>query len=317
MKRRGLLLAPLLLPGFARAQSWPDKPLRVIVPYAPGGSSDVLARLLQPGLQQLLGQPIVIDNRPGAGSMLGTEAAARSAPDGFSFLLADMPHTIVPAVQQRLPYDPVADFAPVTVLGVAAFLLFAHPSVPAADAVQLAALARAQPDRLAFSSGGNGSASHLMGELFQREAGVRLTHVPYRGAGPAMQDLAAGQVQLSFTTLATAAPLLQSGQVKALGAMSAARLPTLPGVATMQEQGLPLVVEHWWGLLAPARTPEAVVQRFAAVLAELLRQPDLAPRLAQLGVTPQAEGPAAFATRITTDLARWQRVVRDAGITLQ
>ncbi|HYF09427.1 MAG TPA: tripartite tricarboxylate transporter substrate binding protein [Acetobacteraceae bacterium] len=315
--RRALLAASLLpLPAVAQ-EAWPSRPIRIIVPYPPGGGSDVTARLVSPGMQAALGQPVVIDNRPGATGVIGTEAAARSAPDGYTLLLADMPHTITPALNRNLPYDLVADFAPVSVLGVAPMALFAHPSVPAANAAEFATLARARPEGFSYASAGIGGNTHLMAELFQRLMGLRVVHVPYRGSGPAIQDLAAGQVQVMFTTMLTAAPLLQNNAVKALGVASAARLPDLLGTPTFREQGIDLVAEHWWGLLAPARTPEPIVARLAAAVAATMAQPELRPRIAQIGLLPRAEGPAAFAAQIRADLARWDELVRAANIRLE
>jgi tripartite-type tricarboxylate transporter receptor subunit TctC len=321
--RRALLAAGLAgVPlGAARAQGVPgpeQRPLRIVVPFAPGGSSDVLARLLQPGMGTALGgQPVIVENRPGAGSLLGAEAVARSPADGGTVLLADLPFAVVPAVQERLPYDPVADFAPVTLLAVAPLMLFAHPAVPARDAAEFAALARARPDGFSYGSGGIGAASHLMGELFQRATGARLVHVPYRGGGPAVLDTAAGQVQAVFVSLASAAPQVQSGQVRPLGVAGTARLPALPDVPTFREQGIDLVVEHWWGLLAPARTPPAAVARLADAAAAAVRAPDLAPRLEALALLPRAEGPEPFGRLVRSDLERWGAVVRAAGIRAQ
>jgi tripartite-type tricarboxylate transporter receptor subunit TctC len=314
--RRSLLAAAAAAPAAARAQP-AERPLRIVVPFAPGGSSDVLARLLQMGMQSVLGQVVVVDNRPGAGSLLGSEAVARSAPDGTTVLLADLPFVIVPAVQDRVPYDPVADFAPVTLLAVAPLMLFVHPAVPARNAAEFAALARAQPERFSYGSGGIGAASHLMGELFQRATGTRLAHIPYRGGGPAVLDTAAGQVQAVFVSLASAAPQVQSGQVRVLGVAAEARLPGLPEVPTFREQGIDLVVEHWWGLLAPARTPEAAIARLSNAAATVMRSPELAPRLEALALLPRTEGPAPFGALLRADLERWGGVVRAAGIRVQ
>ena len=313
MRRRALLAAPLAAPALARAEG--GGVLRVIVPYAPGGSSDTLARLLAPGLWAALSQTVVVENRAGAGSMLGTEAAAHATPDGNTVILSDMPHTIVPAMQPNIPYDPVAGFAPVSLLGVAPFAMFANAKFAARDAADFAAQARARPEALAVSSGGSGSASHLVAELWQKAAGCRLTHVPYRGAGPAMQDLAAGQVQCSFSTLATASAQVQSGLIRTLGVFAPAEVPELPGVATMRAQGIDLVVEHWWAVLAPARAPQPALARLAAALAKVVASPEVAPRLAMLGVTPKQESPEATRQRIVADVARWKAVVSAAGIT--
>jgi tripartite-type tricarboxylate transporter receptor subunit TctC len=316
MRRRALAAAALLplgAPALVRAEG--GGVLRVIVPYAPGGSSDTLARLLAPNLGTALGQTVVVENRAGAGSMLGTEAAARATADGNTVILSDMPHTIVPAMQPNMPYDPVTDFTPVALLGVAPFAMFANARFAAKDAADFAAQARARPEALAVSSGGSGSASHLVAELFQHAARCKLTHVPYRGAGPAMQDLAAGQVQCSFSTLATASAQMQSGLIRAVGVFAEAEVPELPGVATMRAQGIDLVVEHWWAVLAPARAPAAALQRLAAALARVVASAEVAPRLAMLGVTPKPESPAATRQRIVADVARWKAVVTAAGIT--
>jgi tripartite-type tricarboxylate transporter receptor subunit TctC len=242
---------------------------------------------------------------------------ARSPADGTTILLADLPFAVVPAVQERLPYDPVADFAPVTQLAAAPLMLFAHPGVAAQDAAEFAALARARPDGLSYGSGGIGAASHLMGELFQRATGTKLVHVPYRGGGPAVLDTASGQVQSVFVTLASAAPQVQSGLVRPLGVAATARLPNLPAVKTFTEQGIDLVVEHWWGLLAPARTPPAVVARLAEAAQAAMRAADLAPRLEALALLTRAEGPAPFGALVRGDIERWGAVVRAAGIRAQ
>ena len=314
MRRRALLATAAALPGAAVAQ---DRPLRIVVPFAPGGSSDVLARLLQPGLQAALGQTVVVDNRPGAGSLLGAEAVARSPADGTTVLLADLPFAIVPAVQERMPYDPVADFTPVTLLAVAPLILFVHADVPARDAAEFAGLARARPDRFSYGSGGIGAASHLMGELFQRGTGAGLVHAPYRGAGPAVLDTASGQVQAVFVTLASAAPQVQSGQLRALGIAGPARLPALPGVPTFAEQGIDLLAEHWWGILAPARTQPAATARLAGAFSAAMQAPGLASRLEALALLPRGGGPAPFAALLRQDLDRWGAAVRAAGVKAQ
>lgn len=314
MRRRALLAAAAALPGAAVAQ---DRPLRVVVPFAPGGSSDVLARLLQPGLQSALGQTVVVDNRPGAGSLLGAEAVARSPADGTTVLLADLPFAIVPAVQERMPYDPVADFAPVTQLASAPLILFVNAAVPARDAAEFAGLARARPDRFSYGSGGIGAASHLLGELFQRATGAGLVHVPYRGGGPAVLDAASGQVQAGFVTLASAVPQVQSGQLRALGVGGPARLAALPEVPTFAEQGIDLPAEHWWGILAPARTPPAAIARLAGAFTGAMQAPGLASRLEALALLPRTTGPGPFATLLHQELDRWGTAVRAAGVKAQ
>ncbi|MBR0680149.1 tripartite tricarboxylate transporter substrate binding protein [Roseomonas eburnea] len=301
----------------AQAQDWPTRPLRLVVPFAPGGSSDVLARLIQPGLGAALGQPVVVENRSGAGSMLGTEYVARSPADGYTLLLADLPYTIVPALQSRMPYDVEKDLVPVAMVGAAPLLVFAHPSLPARDAAEFAALAKARPGHYTFGSGGVGAASHLMGELFQSATGTQITHVPYRGGGPAIQDLAAGNLHTVFVTIASAAPQLTSGQIRALGVMANERLRSHPDIPTFREQGIDLVAEHWWGLLAPRGTPEPVIRRIAEAMPGILAAPELGPRLEALAVIPRSDGPGPFGQRIAEDLVRWREVVRARGIAVQ
>ena len=315
--KRLLLLTLLLLPA-ALAGAFPDRPVRLVVPYAPGGSSDVLARLMSERMRDALGQPVVIENRPGAGSMLGTDAVAKAAADGHTILLADMPHTIVPAVHgKKTPYHPVEDFAPISLIGVAPLMLFVHPGFAAQDLAELIASAKRTPDRIAIASGGNGSATHLMAALLQAQAGIRLTHVPYKGAGPALNDVVAGQVPTLFTTLATAAPHLKAGRLRALAVSSPVRLADHPSVPTFAESALPqLVVQHWWGVLAPTGVPAAAIERLAQAVAGTIQAADVREKFAAVGVAPPAAtGPAALGALIVQDLKRWTTIVHDARIT--
>lgn len=301
----------------ASAQTFPDRPISMIVPYAAGGSSDVLARLLGERLAKALGQPIVVDDRAGAGSRIGSELVAHGSPDGYTLLLADMPLTIIPAIQKGVRYGPVRDFTPIGLIGTASMVLFVNPATPAATLADFVALARKEPGKITIASGGIGSTTHLTAELFQAKAGVKLLHVPYRGAGPALTDLMAGQVQSGFTTLATAAPALAAGSVRALASASEKRIDALPAVPTFREAGIDLVVEHWWGVLAPAGLPPAIAARLQAALRDTLAAPDIATRLAPLGVTPAHRSPDEFRTLIANDTARWADIVRAAGITPQ
>jgi tripartite-type tricarboxylate transporter receptor subunit TctC len=296
------------------AQTFPDRPISMIVPYAAGGSSDVLARLLGERLTQALGQSIVVDDRSGAGSRIGSELVAHAAPDGYTLLLADMPLAIIPAIQKGVRYDPVRDFTPIGLIGTASMVLFVNPATPATTVADFVALARQEPGKINIASGGIGSTTHLTAELFQAKAGVKLLHVPYRGAGPALTDLMAGQVQSGFTTLATAAPALAAGSVRTLASASEKRIDALPAVPTFREAGIDLVVEHWWGVLAPARLPPAIAARLQAALRNTLTAPDIATRLAPLGVTPAHRSPDEFRTLIANDTARWADIVRAAGI---
>jgi len=319
LTRRALLGAAgtaLAAPALAQ-QAWPNRPIRLIVPFAPGGSSDVLGRLIQPGLGAALGQPIIVENRSGAGSMLGTEAVARAPADGYTLLLADLPYTIVPSLQARMPYDVEKDLVPVAMVGVAPLLIFGHPSLPVQNAAEFAVLAKAQPGHFTYGSGGVGAASHMMGELFQAVTGTELTHVPYRGGGPAIQDLAAGNINTVFVTVASAAPQLSSGQIRGLGVMAAERMRSHPDIPTFREQGIDLIAEHWWGLLAPAGTPAPVIEKIAAAMPAVLAASDMAPRLEALAVIARPDGPAAFGQRIREDLVRYRDIARSRGITAQ
>jgi tripartite-type tricarboxylate transporter receptor subunit TctC len=305
------LAALIALAGSAlAAEPYPDHPVTLIVPYAAGGSSDVLARLLGERLSKSLGQQIVIDNRAGAGSRLGIEIAAKSAPDGYTLLLADMPHTIIPAIQKGVHYDPVRDFTPIGLIGTASMVFFVNPAVKAETARDFVALAKAEPEKITIASGGIGSATHLTAELFQVRAGIRLVHVPFRGAGPAMNDLVAGHVGSGFTTLATASSVLD--RVRALAIASEARLATRPSIPTFREGG----VEHWWGMLAPAGLPPEIAARLTADLKAILDSHELATRLAPLGVTASHASPAQLRALIERDTARWADIVKSVGISV-
>jgi tripartite-type tricarboxylate transporter receptor subunit TctC len=318
MKQILAVLCTLLLAGNGLAQDYPNKPVRFIVPYAPGGSSDILARTLGQKLSDSMGQPFVIDNRPGAGSMVGTEVLARSAADGYSIILSDMPHTINPSINPKVPYDPVKDFSPVSVIGVSPMFLFVHPAFEAKSVKELVALAKSQPGKIAIASGGNGATTHLVAELLQASAGIKLVHVPYKGAGPAIADVAAGQVPVTFTSMATAASLMKAGRLRVIGVTSGKRLAAFPDVPTFEELGLTgLNFEHWWGIMAPARTPPAIVARLHAEITKALAAPDVRDRFASLALEPRTNTPEQFRALIESDLARWAKVVRDAGIKLE
>jgi tripartite-type tricarboxylate transporter receptor subunit TctC len=312
-----LLLAAMPSSGFAqvKASDYPTKFVRFIVPYAPGGSSDVLARTLGQKLGDALGQTFVIDNRPGAGSMLGTDVAAKAPPDGYTLILSDMPHTINPSIHAKVPYDPVKDFAPVTLIGVSPMFLFANPALQVQSLKDLIALAKSQPGRVAIASGGNGATTHLAAELFQTHAGIQLTHVPYKGAGPAITDVVGGQVPITFTSMATAAPFVKAGRLRVLGVTSSRRLTAFPDVPTFEESGVSgLVFEHWWGVMAPSGTPRPVVDKLNHLITRILGANDVRERFSALAVEPRTTTPEQFRTLLESDLKRWAKVVKDAGI---
>ena len=307
------LVALIAFAGSAlAAEPYPDRPISLIVPYAAGGSSDVLGRLLGERLSKSLGQPIVVDNRAGAGSRLGIEVAAKSAPDGYTLLLADMPHTIIPAIQKGVQYDPVRDFTPIGLIGTASMIYIVKPAVKAETARDFVGLAKADPEKINIASGGIGSATHLTAELFHAKAGIKLVHVPFRGAGPAMNDLVAGHVQSGFTTLATAASVFD--RVRALAIASETRMATHASIPTFKEGGIDLVVVHWWGVLAPAGLPPELAARLTRDLKAILDSPEFATRLVPLGVARSGASPAQFRALIESDTARWADIVKSVGI---
>src|SRR5471032_851473 len=254
-----LCALPALATSWLAAQDYPYKPVRFIVPYAAGGSSDILARLFGQRLGETLGQTFVVDNRPGAGGMIGTDILSKCASDGYSLMLQDMPHTINPAVYGKIPYDPIKDFAPITLVARAPQWLFVYPAVTAKTVVELVALAKAQPGNLKIGSAGNGSGTHLMAELFMRGAGVNLTHVPYKGAGPAVTATVAGEMNMVFTSMPAAVAFVQAGRLRPVGVTTAKRHPSHPDVPTFEESGVAnMILTHWFGVLAPAGIPKAV-----------------------------------------------------------
>ena len=301
--------------ALACAQGYPTKPVRVVVPFSPGGVADSSARVLADRLGARLGQAIVVENRPGASGNLGTAAVATAAPDGYTLLLGfDGTMVINPHVYSSLPWDTLRDFAPVTKLGDATLILVAHPSVPAKDLKELLKL----KEQFSYGTAGTGSTPHLAGELLAQRTGLALTHVPYKGGGQAMGDVVGGQIPLVFTAVATAQQFVKSGRLKGLGVPAAKRSGSLPEVPTFIESGLEgFVVDSWTGLLAPAKTPGEILARLQKETAAVLGEPDIRSRYATLGIEPVGNTPAQFAEQIRADLARWEKVVRQANIRIE
>ncbi|MDB5415704.1 MAG: Tripartite-type tricarboxylate transporter, receptor component TctC [Rubritepida sp.] len=317
LRRRHFFAAPLLgTAAYAQTPQWPTRPVRLIVPYAAGGPSDIIARAVQSRLSAALGQPVVVENRGGGGAMIGTEAVAR-ADDGHTFLVADSPHTIIPAVQPRVPYDPVGDFAPVGLLGAVAMILMVNARHPATDLASFLAMARAQPETTTFGSSGIGSLTHLLPEWLAQLAGVRFTVVPYRGSGPALLDVAAGQIAAIFSSTLSAAGPLSDGSVRPIAVASASRLPALPDMPTFRESGLEMVSGNWWGVLAPRRTPPPAIERLSAGLTVALADPNTRERMAALGIEPRPQGPVPFGELLATEFRTWAQVARAAGVSAQ
>jgi tripartite-type tricarboxylate transporter receptor subunit TctC len=322
--RRDLLLRSALLglpalPARAVGAAWsPDRPVRIVIPVAPGGSLDILGRLLARQLTPRLGQPVVAENLPGAGSNIAFEAVARARPDGHTLLVGSDPLTINPAIYPRLGYDPVRDFAPIVEAVRAPQVLVVNPASPASDLARFIAWAREAEGRLTVASQGNGSIGHLAQAVFAQAAGVGFTHVPYRGGGPAVLDVVAGHVEALFVTLPAAIEHIRGGRLRAVAVTSAQRSAALPGVPSVAEAGFPgFDVVTWQGILAPAGTPGAAVARLAAELAAVLAQPALAADLARQGFGVTATGPDRFAALVREEAARWPEVVRRAGARLE
>jgi tripartite-type tricarboxylate transporter receptor subunit TctC len=312
LRRRSLFAASLAASGGAQAQSWPTRPIRFVVPYAAGGPSDVMARAVQNVTAGELGQAVVVENRPGGGSMVGAEFVAR-ADDGHTFFVADSPHTIVPAVQPRVPYDAVNDFVPVGLIGAVTMILMVNGRHPARDLQGFLGMARAQPDVITFGSSGSGSLTHLLPEWLAQLGGVKFTIVPYRGGGPALLDVAAGQLAAIFSsTLAAAGPLADSS-VRPIAVTATERLASVPHVPTFREQGVDMVSANWYGVLGPRSTPRAVVARLGAALDLALGDAAVTARFATLGVEPRPRGPAPFGELLATEFRNWAQVAQAAG----
>jgi tripartite-type tricarboxylate transporter receptor subunit TctC len=315
----GLALAGLLAlaPSTARAD-YPDRPIRIIVPYTPGGTVDVLARMIGPKLTEAWGQPIVIENRPGAGGNIGADFVAKSPADGYTlFLSTNAPLTINVALYKSVKYDPLKDFAPIIVAGENALLLVANPSVPANSLKELIALAKAKPGELSAGTSGLGTTAHLSLEQFNKLAGVKLTHIPYRGGAPSVQAAVAGEVPLTFTDIVPAVPLVREGRLRALATTGARRAGVAPDVPTMAEQGLAgFNIVAWVGLVAPAGTPKEIVTKLNREVLKALNEPDLRGKLVAMGIDPIGNSPEEFSELLRTDVPRWKTIVTEAGITL-
>ena len=299
----------------AEQGAYPTKPIRFIVPFAPGGSADALARTIQPALSEGLGQTLVIDNRPGASSTIGTDMAAKAVPDGYTLLMVTTTHTVNPSLISKLPFDTVKDFAPVSLVVSQPNILVVHPAVAAKSVRELVALATAKPGTLNFASGGNGSSPHLSGELFKIVAGIQITHVPYKGSGPGVTDLLGGHVQMMFAGPLALEQQIKSGRLRALAIADRRRSPVFPELPTMTEAGFAGVeTGTWYGILAPARTPPAIVAHVQKTIVRILQAPDLKSRILNQGVDIVANSPDEFGKLIIAEVAKWSRVVKTAGI---
>ncbi len=311
------LAALFMLPGWAAAQSgaYPDKPVRFLVPYPPGGGTDVIARIVQERFQAALGQQVVIENKGGAGGSVGTDVVAKSAPDGYTVLFTLSSHTINPAIFAKLPFDTVKDFEPVGTVASLPQILVANPQFPANTVAELIALAKAKPDTLSFASVGNGSPGHLAGELFKVRTGTRMTHIPYRGGGPAVTDVMGGQVPLLWVSIPAAAQFVKTGKLKALGVSTLKRSAAFPDVPTMQEAGVPeFEVDSWYAMFVPARTPPAVIEKLNRALNSVVSDPAIREKLLAQGSEGVGGTPQDLARAVAAELPKWAKLARDANI---
>jgi tripartite-type tricarboxylate transporter receptor subunit TctC len=296
------------------AAEYPARPIRVVVPYPPGGGADIVLRAIGPAVSARLGQQVVVDNRGGATGIIGSELVARAAPDGYTLLF----HTsaglaIVPNVNKSLPFDPIRDFAPVMLATSSPYMLVVHPKLPVTSVPQLIALARARPRELNFASSGNGSSTHLAGALLNKMAGVQLVHVPYKGAGPAVADVVAGHIQLRFSSIPPAMPHVKSGRLRALAVTGAQRFSLLPDLPAVAETLPGFQVDSWNGVLAPAGTPAAVIQKLNTEMVAVLRAPEIKALLESSGVEPVGSSPEHLGQVLREELARWAPIVKEAG----
>ncbi len=316
--KRVLQLCLLFLAGLAAAQSlaqpFPSKPIRLVVPFPPGGPTDILGRAIGAKLSEFVGQPVIIDNRGGAGGGIGADNVAKSPPDGYSLLLGTTgTHTINPNLYSKLPYDPIKDFVPISLVVKYLNILVVNPNVPVKSVAELIALAKQKPGEVTFGSAGNGSSNHLTGEMLAALTGVKMQHVPYKGSGPALNDVIAGQITFMFDQYSTVGPNIKAGKLRAIGIATRQRHRLLPDVPTIAETLPGFEVSPWYGLFAPAGTPRDVVNRLNTELTKVMNSPEIHERMTTLGWDPVTNSPEEFSTQIKSELAIWADVVKKSG----
>ena len=321
LRKRALLgalaaAAALALPG-AWAQTWPSRSVSIIVPFPAGGTTDVLARALGQELSKTLGQPVVVENKPGAGATLGADYVAKAKPDGYTLLMGAVHHTIATSVYRKLGYDFEKDFAPITTVALVPNVLVVNPQGPAKTVQELLAQAKAQPGKLTYGSNGTGTGQHLIGAQFEGMGGVQLLHVPYKGSGPLTTDLLGGQISMSFDTVTPVLPHIKAGKLRALAVTTAKRSVALPDVPTLEEAGLPgFDMGTWFGMLAPAGTPKDIVARLNADMVKIIQSPEFRKKMDDIGADPIANTPEQMARQIKDDTARFARLVKEAKVSL-
>lgn len=319
MKLRTLTIAVVFaFAGTATAQDYPSKPVRLLVGQAPGGATDIVARLVASKMSEALGQNAVVENRTGAAGSIAAAFVAKSAPDGYTALVVSSSYSINPSLYTTLPFDPQKDLAPVSLLAEAPFLLVLHPSVPARSVKELIALAKAKPDLVTYGSGGIGSSGHLAGALFELASNVKLTHVPYKGAGQALVDVLAGQITFMFASVLSSGPHVKQQRLHVLGVTSSKRSGALPQVPTIAEAGLAgYATTTWYGILVPAATPPSVIERLSAAASKAVGTPEVRDRMLNDGAEPVGSAPAVFQKHLAAEIAKWRKVVKSAGITAE
>jgi len=311
------LAAALVAVTSAFAQSYPNRPVRMVVPLSAGGIADVPARIIAPRLSEALGQSVFVENKPGAGATIGTDFVAKAKPDGYTLLFTGTPHVISPALYKNLPYDPLKDFASVMLVAAGPYVLVVNPQLPVKSVQELIALAKTQPGKIDYASSGNGSAQHLVSAMFASMAGIDLSHVPYKGSGPAMQDLISGQVKVSFAGIPNVMPSLRSGKLRALAVSTPKRSPDLPDVPTVAEAGVPgYDATLWLALLAPAGTPGEIVQKLYTEATRTLRESEVQKAIAATGVEVNIIGPQELPAFLQAEADKWGKVARESGATI-
>ncbi len=315
---QGVALAAAMTATGAMAQAWPNRPITLIVPFAAGGTTDVLARALGERLQQSLGQPVVIESKPGAGATIGADFVAKARPDGYTLLVGAVHHTIATSVYKKLPYDFQKDLAPITTIAMVPNVLVVNAATPAKNVSELVTLLKADPAKANFGSNGNGTAQHLIGAQFQNSTGAKLTHIAYKGSGPLATDLLGGQILLSFDTITPVLPHIKAGKLRPLAITTATRSPALPDVPTLDEAGLKgFNIGTWFGVLAPAATPKDIVVRLNSEMVKIIKSPEFRQRMADIGADPIGDTPEQMAQTIKAETEKFGKLVKEANVVLE